>query len=142
MPIDATFIGSCTNARLEDLRQAAAILRGRKVAAGIRAILAPDFGVIFADNCIRNGLLPLVLDGESIGAIAAWVQRSPADNRVLIDLPAQTVTADGQEYSWAIDAGAKRMLVEGLDAIALTQTRWEAIEAFHEKRREQRPWLY
>jgi 3-isopropylmalate/(R)-2-methylmalate dehydratase large subunit len=41
LPIDAAFIGSCTNARLPDLRAAAAILAGRKVAPGIRAICVP-----------------------------------------------------------------------------------------------------
>ncbi|MEO1247053.1 MAG: 3-isopropylmalate dehydratase large subunit [Pseudomonadota bacterium] len=41
LPIDAAFIGSCTNARLDDLRAAAAILKNRKVAAGIRAICTP-----------------------------------------------------------------------------------------------------
>jgi hypothetical protein len=34
------------------------------------------------------------------------------------------------------------MLLKGLDPIALTQTRWEVIRAFHEARRRQRPWLY
>jgi 3-isopropylmalate/(R)-2-methylmalate dehydratase large subunit len=41
LPIDAAFIGSCTNSRISDLRRAAAILRGRKVAPGIRAICVP-----------------------------------------------------------------------------------------------------
>jgi 3-isopropylmalate/(R)-2-methylmalate dehydratase large subunit len=41
LPIDAAFIGSCTNARLSDLRLAAAVLRGRKVAEGVRAICVP-----------------------------------------------------------------------------------------------------
>lgn len=41
LPIDAAFIGSCTNARLSDLRRAAAILKGRKVAAGVKAICVP-----------------------------------------------------------------------------------------------------
>lgn len=41
LPIDAAFIGSCTNARLSDLRRAAAILRGRKVAAHVKAICVP-----------------------------------------------------------------------------------------------------
>lgn len=40
-PIDAAFIGSCTNARLPDLRAAAAVLRGRRVAPGVRAIVVP-----------------------------------------------------------------------------------------------------
>lgn len=41
LPIDAAFIGSCTNSRLSDLRRAAAILSGRKVAEGVRAICVP-----------------------------------------------------------------------------------------------------
>ncbi|MCB1708284.1 MAG: 3-isopropylmalate dehydratase large subunit [Halioglobus sp.] len=41
LPIDAAFIGSCTNSRISDLRQAAAVLRGRQVAKGLRAICVP-----------------------------------------------------------------------------------------------------
>ncbi|UNC16537.1 3-isopropylmalate dehydratase large subunit (plasmid) [Acidiphilium multivorum] len=41
LKIDAAFIGSCTNSRISDLRRAAAILRGRKVASGVRAICVP-----------------------------------------------------------------------------------------------------
>jgi 3-isopropylmalate/(R)-2-methylmalate dehydratase large subunit len=47
-PIDAAFIGSCTNARLSDLRRAAAILNGRHVAAGVRAICVPGSGAVKA----------------------------------------------------------------------------------------------
>lgn len=39
--IDTAFIGSCTNSRIEDLRQAADVLRGRKIATGIKAIVVP-----------------------------------------------------------------------------------------------------
>tara|TARA_R110002110_G_scaffold415765_3_gene655255 strand:- start:15636 stop:17039 length:1404 start_codon:yes stop_codon:yes gene_type:complete len=41
LPIDAAFIGSCTNSRISDLRMAATVLRGRTVAAGLRAICVP-----------------------------------------------------------------------------------------------------
>lgn len=41
VPIDAAYIGSCTNARLSDLRSAAAVLKGRKVKAGIQAVCVP-----------------------------------------------------------------------------------------------------
>ncbi len=41
LAIDAAFVGSCTNSRLSDLRRAAAVLRGRRVAAGVRAICVP-----------------------------------------------------------------------------------------------------
>jgi 3-isopropylmalate/(R)-2-methylmalate dehydratase large subunit len=40
-PVEVVFIGSCTNSRLSDLRQAADILRGRKIAAGVRMLVVP-----------------------------------------------------------------------------------------------------
>ena len=46
LPIDAAFIGSCTNARLSDLRRAAAILDGRHVAPGVRAICVPGSSAV------------------------------------------------------------------------------------------------
>jgi 3-isopropylmalate/(R)-2-methylmalate dehydratase small subunit len=109
---------------------------------GIRAIVAPGFGSIFAGNCVRNGLLPLVLPARDVTAIAAWVSAAPAQNRLLIDLDAQQVSAGDRVYPFEIDPGARHMLLQGLDAIALTQTRSEAITAFHRRRRELRPWLY
>ncbi|MGI8757868.1 MAG: 3-isopropylmalate dehydratase large subunit [Acidimicrobiales bacterium] len=41
IPVDTVFVGSCTNSRIEDLRAAAAVLDGRRVAAGIRALVVP-----------------------------------------------------------------------------------------------------
>jgi 3-isopropylmalate/(R)-2-methylmalate dehydratase large subunit len=40
-PVDVVFLGSCTNSRLSDLRQAAAVIKGRKVADGVRMIVVP-----------------------------------------------------------------------------------------------------
>jgi 3-isopropylmalate/(R)-2-methylmalate dehydratase large subunit len=41
LPIQAVFIGSCTNARISDLRQAAGLMKGRKVASGVRVLVVP-----------------------------------------------------------------------------------------------------
>jgi 3-isopropylmalate/(R)-2-methylmalate dehydratase large subunit len=49
IPIDAAYIGSCTNARLSDLREAAAILRGGKVAPGVTAICVPGSSQVKRD---------------------------------------------------------------------------------------------
>lgn len=46
LPIDAAFIGSCTNSRLSDLQRAAAVVRGRKVSAGVRAIVVPGSSAV------------------------------------------------------------------------------------------------
>lgn len=45
-PIQHVFIGSCTNGRIEDLRAAAAVVRGRRVAAGVRAMVVPGSGAV------------------------------------------------------------------------------------------------
>jgi 3-isopropylmalate/(R)-2-methylmalate dehydratase large subunit len=46
IPIDRAFIGSCTNARLSDLRDAARVLAGRRVAAGVRAMVSPGSSTV------------------------------------------------------------------------------------------------
>lgn len=46
LPVDVVFIGSCTNGRLEDIRDAAAVVRGRKVAPGVRALVVPGSGLV------------------------------------------------------------------------------------------------
>ena len=48
VPLDRVFIGSCTNSRLEDLRAAAATVRGRKVASSVRAMVVPGSGLVKA----------------------------------------------------------------------------------------------
>ena len=44
IPIDCVFIGSCTNGRIEDLRAAAAVIRGRHIAKGVRGLVVPGSG--------------------------------------------------------------------------------------------------
>ena len=110
---------------------------------GIRAIVAPGFGVIFANNCVRNGLLPVTLPQAQLRAVADWVLRAPRAHRVHIDLEKQRLRAGAlAEFPFEIEAGARHMLLKGLDAIALTRTRREVIEDFHRARRRRRPWLY
>jgi 3-isopropylmalate/(R)-2-methylmalate dehydratase large subunit len=54
-PVDWVFIGSCTNSRLSDLRAAAAVVRGRKVAAGVRAWVVPGSEMVKRD-AVAEGL--------------------------------------------------------------------------------------
>jgi 3-isopropylmalate/(R)-2-methylmalate dehydratase large subunit len=59
--VDQVYIGSCTNGRIEDLRAAAAVLRGRQVAASVRAILSPATTAVF-NQAMAEGLIQVFLD--------------------------------------------------------------------------------
>jgi 3-isopropylmalate/(R)-2-methylmalate dehydratase large subunit len=59
--IDVVFIGSCTNARIEDLRAAAEVARGRHVAAGVRALVVPGSGLV-KRQAESEGLDRILLD--------------------------------------------------------------------------------
>ena len=82
--IDQVVIGCCTNGRLDDLRQAAEILKGRKVAEGVRLIMVPSSRQIYL-NALREGILEACVEagaaftaptcgpcaGEHMGVLAA-----------------------------------------------------------------------
>jgi len=59
--IDTVFIGSCTNGRIEDLRAAAAILKGRKIKDGLRAMVVPGSGLVRA-QAEEEGLAKIFVD--------------------------------------------------------------------------------
>ena len=61
IPIDAVFIGSCTNGRIEDLRAAAEVLRGRKLAPGVRGMVVPGSGLVRA-QAEEEGLAQVFID--------------------------------------------------------------------------------
>lgn len=104
---------------------------------GIRAVIAPDFSPIFAGNCVRNGIVPVVLPPEAIADIAA------DGGDVTIDLPRQQVRlSGGDSWDFAIGDEARAMLLEGLDVIDLTLKLQDRIDAFQAQDRAARPWIY
>jgi 3-isopropylmalate/(R)-2-methylmalate dehydratase small subunit len=110
---------------------------------GIRCIVAPGFGGIFQGNCTRNGILPVILDATVIQTIASQVAADPQRLTLGIDLPAGKLTApDGQEYGFELDAAAREMLIEGLDAVAMTMKLQASIEQFERARAARYPWLW
>jgi 3-isopropylmalate/(R)-2-methylmalate dehydratase large subunit len=61
VPVQRVFIGSCTNGRIEDLRAAAAVAKGRKVAAGVNALVVPGSGLV-KHQAEEEGLDKIFLD--------------------------------------------------------------------------------
>jgi 3-isopropylmalate/(R)-2-methylmalate dehydratase small subunit len=97
---------------------------------GIRCIVAESFAPIFYNNCVRNGLAPIILPKTVIGTLAGGT--------ATVDLAAQTVNG----HHFEMEAEAKMMLLEGLDAIDLTLKHRDAIAAWQAKDRVERPWIY
>jgi 3-isopropylmalate/(R)-2-methylmalate dehydratase small subunit len=87
---------------------------------GFRAIIAPSFADIFANNCMKNGLLPVTLPEEVVSGIIEQA-RSIENFELTVDLELRNVT-DGRGFSaaFAIDDFQRHCLMEGLDDIALT----------------------
>jgi 3-isopropylmalate/(R)-2-methylmalate dehydratase small subunit len=101
---------------------------------GIRAIFAPSFAPIFAGNCLRNGVLTVLLPAEAVASIAG--------KGVTVDLAGQTVMCGDHVWHFDIDAEAKTMLLEGLDAVDLTLKSLPQIEGWTAQDRAARPWIY
>ncbi len=110
---------------------------------GIRAIITPGFGAIFYGNCVRNGILPVILPDERVQILAALVEADPDNNRIAIDLGKCNVTGpDKRTDTFDIAPADREMLMEGLDAIAVTMKRDDEILAFKARDRLKRPWIY
>ena len=90
---------------------------------GFEAIIAASFADIFYGNCLKNGLLPVILSEEHVRGIAeAGAAR--------IDVDDQTVDYAGGVVRFEIDEETKHRLLHGLDDIALTLKRGDAIDAY------------
>jgi len=110
---------------------------------GIRAILAPGFAPIFADNCANNGLLAGRLPLDALQSLAGIVSADPRAHPVTVDLHHGLVVAPGfGPLQFEIDAEVRTRLLEGLDAIDLTLREEPEIAAFRARDRQRRPWAY
>jgi len=107
---------------------------------GISCIIAPSFADIFYNNCFKNGILPIALPQAEIDKLIDDASRG-ANAVLTVDLEAQEIRGpDGGVIHFDIDPFRKRCLMEGLDDIALTLEKAEAIDAFEQSARVQRPW--
>ena len=105
--------------------------------AGYRAVIAPRLADIFRSNSLRNGLLPIEIDADSVEELVDAVRRDPATT-IAIDVERSTVQAPGIRTTFELDEFSRTRLLEGLDDIAVTLRHESDIAAFEAKRPE---WL-
>ena len=107
---------------------------------GISCIVAPSFADIFYNNCFKNGILPITLPQTEIDKLSDDASRG-ANAVLTVDLETQEIRGpDGGAIHFDIDPFRKRFLMEGLDDIGLTMEKADAIAAFEQTSRVQRPW--
>ena len=109
-------------------------------AFGIRCVVAPSFGGIFHDNCFKIGVLPMVLDNQTVETLAQEAQQGKSFS---LDVAAQTL-ADPAGNMWRFDLPSFRreQLLTGADDISLTLRRNNDIIAYQERERAAHPWAF
>jgi 3-isopropylmalate/(R)-2-methylmalate dehydratase small subunit len=108
---------------------------------GIRALIGPGFGDIFASNCLQNGVLPVVLEYAEVQRLWALLQAEPGAT-ITVDLPEQAVVApDGTTMRFEINALRKERLMRGIDDVSATLDQLDAIVGFERERHARFPWL-
>jgi 3-isopropylmalate/(R)-2-methylmalate dehydratase small subunit len=109
---------------------------------GFQAVIASSFAEIFFNNCLKNGLLPVVLEESAIDRLFNAVLQNERYH-LAIDLEAQTVTTpENIVFQFDIDPFRKHCLLNGLDEIGLTLQHADAIRAYERARKIQAPWLF
>lgn len=101
---------------------------------GFRCVISSKFADIFYNNCIQNGVLPVVLPEDHVEILMRRAQQRPGYT-LSVNLENQTIyDADGFEEVFEIDPSVKERLLRGLDDIAMTLDAEGAIAAFEGKR--------
>lgn len=94
---------------------------------GFRVIIAPSFADIFYSNCFKNGLLPISLDTHTVNKLMKY------DSEIEVDLENQIIKTNSETIPFEIDSYKKKILLEGLDDIAITFQYEKEISSFEKK---------
>jgi 3-isopropylmalate/(R)-2-methylmalate dehydratase small subunit len=107
---------------------------------GIRCVVAPSFGDIFAANCVQNGLLPIVLHPVVVDSLADEAATGAAFE---VDLEASTIrTPRGRRVPFTVDPQRRARLLAGLDDLDVTLQHLDCIRQFQDADRVRRPWVH
>lgn len=109
---------------------------------GFNTIIATSYADIFFNNCFKNGILPIRVDGAILRTLMDEITASPGV-RFDVDLEAQRVTtAAGTVVQFEIDPARKYNLLHGLDEIGITLGVVDRISAYEARQQAEMPWLW
>jgi 3-isopropylmalate dehydratase small subunit len=112
------------------------------LANNIRVIIAKSFADIYRENCLQNGLLPIVLEPGVADAFAARVIAVDGAAPFTVDLVSQRISGPGgADVAFEIAAADRTRLLEGLDDIGLTLKHMNEIVSWEQRAAAAQPWL-
>ena len=112
------------------------------LANGIRVIVAKSFADIYRENCLQNGLLPVVLPAALGDQFMARVVAVDGQAPFTVDLLTQRISGPGgPDIAFEIPAADRTRLIEGLDDIGLTLKHRDEIANWEVRAKAARPWL-
>lgn len=100
------------------------------VGYGFQAVVSTRFADIFRNNALKNGLLPVTVDKQTLQQLFSLIEEEP-DTSISIDLASQTLTLpDGRAVEFPIDDFAKHCLLNGVDQLGYLLQQVTEIEAY------------
>ena len=112
------------------------------IANDIRVIVAKSFADIYRENCLQNGLLPIVLAPDEAEAFIARVVRVNGEAPFTVDLVTQRISGPGgADVAFDIAAADRMRLLEGLDDIGMTLKQMDDIVQWEQRAATAQPWL-
>ena len=112
------------------------------LANNIRVIVAKSFADIYRENCLQNGLLPIVLPPDEAEAFIARVMTVDGAAPFTVDLASERISGPGgADIVFEIAAADRTRLLEGLDDIGLTLKHMTEIASWEQRTAAAQPWL-
>lgn len=107
---------------------------------GIRCLIGTSFGGIFFKNCFQVGILPISLPKETVEHLA---EQAAGNGEFQVSLESCEITTPaGQRISFDVEPLRRSSLLEGIDDVGMTLKKKDAIQAYFDRDRLQRPWIY
>jgi 3-isopropylmalate/(R)-2-methylmalate dehydratase small subunit len=108
--------------------------------AGFRCVVAPSFGDIFFNNCLKNGIVPVRLPEGDCAVLRALIAAAPG-TALTVDLQAQELRAPGRAaHRFEVDGFFREMLLKGVDEVGLPLGLAAEIADFERRHHAAIPW--
>ncbi len=108
---------------------------------GFKSVIASSFGDIFYNNCFKNSVLPIKLSKEQINHLFEVSNFSPVSFEIDL-LKKELKYKDDSSYMFDVKDSLLDRIINNLDDVDMTLKHKKHIQAFEQKRRNQRPWLF